>query len=251
MEGLPEFTLSPDQQHQLTLAVAAVDDALTLLPVQPTSALLARTIVVGLAAQTLLWHANLRLAMRIALDEHRRGHGELDELFQEGAIALQRAIRCFRPQLGYKLSTYAYNTVSRAVRNTEMHDHYLRDSRYFRWRRQQVLDEDPEAEDTHAAFARRVNPEVLDELADPRDHFEEIHHPTLGFLELIDERSAELLRMRFGIDGDPHTQEEAAEHFRVSTSTISRWETRALAQAKNVLEAEYTVGPEWMRRLAS
>jgi len=60
----------------------------------------------------------------------------------------------------------------------------------------------------------------------------------MEFLELLPELHADLLRRRFGLDGPVWSQSELAADLGVSTSTISRWEQRALEQAHQLLTAD-------------
>lgn len=59
------------------------------------------------AARRLLIEANYRLVMSIARRYARSATEPVEDLFQEGAIGLVKAVDKFDPQLGYRLSTYA------------------------------------------------------------------------------------------------------------------------------------------------
>jgi RNA polymerase sigma factor (sigma-70 family) len=59
-----------------------------------------------LSAADRLVTSHLRLAAKIAVDY--RGYGlPLSELVSEGSVGLSRAVRCFDPERGFRLSTYA------------------------------------------------------------------------------------------------------------------------------------------------
>ena len=57
---------------------------------------------------------NLRLVVSIAYKYANKGM-EINDLIEEGNIALFRAVKNFNPDLGYKFSTYAYNWVTQAI----------------------------------------------------------------------------------------------------------------------------------------
>lgn len=238
MITLPDFNMTPDEQRLLTLAVATIEPAYALVRLCPTNLVCWQAIVIGLAAERRLWEGNLRLVYSIAYDAHRRGNGDFEELFQEGCLALQRAIRRFRPELGFRLSTYAHDSIVRHVRHHADPGQYVFDSRHFKRVRHLVLEDKAPEQVSMATMARRVNPEVLDRMADPVDAYEEIHEQSMEFLELLPELHADLLRRRFGLDGPVWSQAELAADLGVSTSTISRWEQRALEQAHQLLTAD-------------
>lgn len=238
MITLPEFDMTPDEQRTLTFAVATIDPARSLVLRGLNELLCWRAIVIGLTAERILWEGNLRLVYSIAFEAHRRGNGELEELFQEGCLALQKAIRKFRPELGYRLSTYAHDSILRHVLHHSDPGHYVFDSRHFKRIRHLVLADEAPDQVTTVTMARHVNPEVLERMADPQDPFEEIHGIGVEFLDLLSDLDAHVLRKRYGIGGPARSQSELAEDLGVSTSTVSRWEQRALEAARRVLGSE-------------
>jgi len=68
----------------------------------------------GQRAKRKLIEANLRLVVKIARRYHRSGV-DVNDLIQEGTIALSRAVDGFNPARGYKLSTYAYRAIRREI----------------------------------------------------------------------------------------------------------------------------------------
>lgn len=239
MLHLPENLLTHEEQRFLATIAATVDAAATLVRLSPTAPTLPRTLGLGLAAQRILWERNLRLVMRLALDAQRRTGSDLDELFQEGCLALYDAIRGFRPELGYRLVTYAHDSIVRRLNTVDTTSDWISTSRHHRRMRLHAV-ADGTRGTTNLTFARNVGPDALESLVDPRNPFEEIDEPSVEFLDLIEPKLGSLLRMRYGIDGTEWPQEAAAEHFGVSTSTISRWERRALEQARRLLLADQT-----------
>ena len=61
---------------------------------------------------------NMSLVISIASRYLKKAKGlEIDDLIQEGYIALYRAIKTFDPSRKTKFSTYAYNVVQRSIIN--------------------------------------------------------------------------------------------------------------------------------------
>ena len=54
-----------------------------------------------------------------------------------------------------------------------------------------------------------------------------------SMLARMDHRSAEVLRLRFGLDGDPLTLEEVAGHFKVTRERVRQIQAKAIDKIKS------------------
>ena len=88
----------------------------------------ARAIKSGLRARDRMISANMRLVVAIAKKaKTTQIHLSTQDLIQEGAIGLARAVEKFEPGRGYKFSTYAYWWIRQGVvRATEYQEKAIR-----------------------------------------------------------------------------------------------------------------------------
>ena len=219
--------------------------------------------------------ANVRLVMTLA---RRYRHPTLSylDLVQEGILGLMRAVEKFEPSRGIKFSTYAvwwiWQQISRAADcqgamiRTPVHWNQMRRKLgRTSWQAERDLDAGAMAEE------HGVSPERLAAMAQPFQCLSltaplaEGDDRTLGdtlaadssedpegvmlasdlsqrlatAVEELPDREAQILRLRFGLNGAPcRTLEEIGHQFGVSRERIRQLEARALKQMKAICSAQ-------------
>ena len=179
------------------------------------------------ARNTLIEH-NLRLVMHI-IKKYYSSSADAEDLVSIGTVGLIKGVSTFRPDKGVRLATYA----SRCIENEIlMHFRGLKKS----------------AGDISLSGALESDgdgdgPSILDTIADDSDLLEEITrqesiHRVRGAIDAaLTDREAEIIRLRFGLNGEPpQPQREVAKRLGISRSYVSRIEKKALEKLKLYME---------------
>ena len=170
------------------------------------------------ARRRLIEH-NLRLVAHIIKKRYAAAKDQ-DDLVSIGTIGLIKAVDTFDGSKGPRLATYAARCIEneilmhfRALKKTagdvSLSEPIDTDSEGRPLTLMDVLAEDDTiAEDLETRVnAARLRPYIA---------------------ECLDEREAQVIRLRYGLDGAPLTQRQVAVRLGISRSYISRLETRAL-----------------------
>ena len=217
---------------------------------------------VGRGAAERFWWVGVRMAVQAAARYAPRSGLPLDDLIQEGCLAVAEAIRRYDHTRGVRFSTLAHGYIQRAMAGAC--DERMGQTPNSRWDRRaaRLAQETQEAlagqgrraEIGEAARIAGVTPSAalrglarlvpLDD-AFARDplaeaHFESVDARAVDFLNLLSPRSRSVLAHRFGIGCPPLTLAETARRLGTSTSTVFRWEREALAEARRLLSRERT-----------
>lgn len=178
------------------------------------------------ARNTLVEH-NLRLVAHIVKKYYAQTE-DVDDLISIGTVGLIKGINTYRTEKGVKLSSY----VSRCIENEIL--------MYFRSNRKTVgdvsLSDALDVEDEGGGLSMMDVIAQEDDMAE-RVGSEEICQALRGYVKTaLTEREAEIIRMRYGLDGlPPVTQRQAAERCGISRSYVSRIEKHALEKLRAAL----------------
>ncbi len=181
-----------------------------------------------LEARNILIEHNLRLVAHI-VKKYYTADGDQDDLISIGTIGLIKGVSTYRPDKGVRLATYA----SRCIENEIL--------MYFRSLRKNAVD--ISLSDSIDTDSDGNSLSLIDVLADETDLSEKLATEELC-LQLrkamslcLEPREQEILRMRYGLDGEPpRTQREVAHRLGISRSYVSRLEKKALEKMKSNLE---------------
>ena len=178
------------------------------------------------ARQRLIEH-NLRLVAHI-IKKHYANARDQEDLISIGTIGLIKAVDTFDVSKGSRLATYA----SRCVEN-EILMHFRAAKKTERdVSLSEPIDTDSEGRPLTLMDVLAVEDTVSEDL---ERKWERMHLP--GYLsEVLEEREREIIRLRYGLAGEPLAQWQVAERLGISRSYVSRLETRALGKLRRRFE---------------
>ena len=189
-----------------------------------------RMLAGDIEARNVLVEHNLRLVAHIAKKYYTQSD-EQDDLISIGTIGLIKGVSTYRPDKGVRLATYA----SRCIENEVL--------MHFRGSRKSAGD--LSLSDSIDTDSDGNSLSLIDVLADEEDMSERVvqtdlcQHLSQLIDNVLDEREAEILRLRYGLNGDAAlTQRETARRCGISRSYVSRLEKKALEKLKRKLEEE-------------
>ena len=189
-----------------------------------------RMLAGDIEARNVLVEHNLRLVAHIAKKYYTQSD-EQDDLISIGTIGLIKGVSTYRPDKGVRLATYA----SRCIENEVL--------MHFRGSRKSAGD--LSLSDSIDTDSDGNSLSLIDVLADEEDMSERVvqtdlcQHLSQLIDNVLDEREAEILRLRYGLNGDAAlTQRETARRCSISRSYVSRLEKKALEKLKRKLEEE-------------
>ena len=189
-----------------------------------------RMLAGDIEARNVLVEHNLRLVAHIAKKYYTQSD-EQDDLISIGTIGLIKGVSTYRPDKGVRLATYA----SRCIENEVL--------MHFRGSRKSAGD--LSLSDSIDTDSDGNSLSLIDVLADEEDMSERVvqtdlcQHLSHLIDNVLDEREAEILRLRYGLNGDAAlTQRETARRCGISRSYVSRLEKKALEKLKRKLEEE-------------
>lgn len=192
------------------------------------SELVEKTLSGDIGARNTLIEHNLRLVAHIVKKYYTAG-ADTEDLVSIGTIGLIKGVNTYRPERGVRLATYA----ARCVENEIL--------MYFRSQRKSGGDVSlSDALDTDADGNSLSLMDVLavaDDMAEQLSLREECAEVRRCVEELLPEREAEVIRLRYGLGGGrPLTQRETAERLGISRSYVSRIEKRAITALREAME---------------
>lgn len=179
-------------------------------------------------ARNKLIEHNLRLVAHI-VKKYYTQCSEIDDLISIGTIGLIKGISSYKQDRGVRLATYA----SRCIENEVL--------MYFRAAKKSAgdisLSETIETDGDGGSLC------LMDVVCLEEDMLEKISQSELSLqvnklvAQLLDERESEIIRLRYGLDGQPpKTQREVATMCSISRSYVSRLESKALSKLREEFE---------------
>ncbi|SHJ78437.1 RNA polymerase sigma factor, sigma-70 family [Tessaracoccus bendigoensis DSM 12906] len=261
--NIPLVWLADGEDVALARCVEAGLYAQHLIDTRGDDDLLRRVVEEGTKAMEILWWVGLRVGGKVAARLAINTGVSQEELFQQAALGVATAVRSYDHARGFRYTTFVHHVAAQALSDVDQ----LRvcapgstrgDRRAVRLA-ERARGDDLEIPLEEAASAAGVSvssvargtirnvsfdPEAAaDETA--QDGFDKVMRTGLGFLELLSTRHRAVLQARYL--SSSKTFDEIAAEFRVSSTTVMRWERSAIREARAVLDSDRTVSPSVSR----
>ena len=172
-------------------------------------------------ARNLLIERNLRLVVHVC-KKYSNTKIDQDDLLSIGTIGLIKGVNSFKPEKGSKLSTY----VSRCIDNEVLM--YLRSTKKLN---AEVYLNEPigKDKDDNVITLEEVlenSDKSIEEVVDTKIKIKRMYNK---IKEVLRDREKTIIELRFGLTGEkPKTQKEIAKMMGISSSYVSRIETKAI-----------------------
>lgn len=181
---------------------------------------------------------NIRLVMKIA--HEYTGYGlSLEDLIAEGRIGLVQSVDLYDPKKNTKFSYFASFRIRKLIRMALDRSHGVKHGKWYRVKEHDkknlvTTSLNEKIGDGETEFAESLT----DMRFSPAESCE--HNDTLkAMMEMLDtaleKREREILRLRFGFDGEPLTLEDIATKMNVSHERIRQIEKLALSKMNAAL----------------
>ncbi len=181
---------------------------------------LTRAAAGDLDARNKLVEHNLRLVAHMVKKYYVPTDSQ-DDLISIGSIGLIKAVNTFRPDKNIRLATYA----ARCIENEILMYFRTQKKRQGEVSLSDAIEGDGEGDELCLFDTVGTEDTMLSDLQDREDHI--LLHRLVE--KLLDEREADIIRHRYGLDGfTPQTQRQIAQKYDISRSYVSRIEKRAL-----------------------
>lgn len=182
-----------------------------------------------------------RVAQELANTEEVCIHAfgkDISEYLGEGFLALQTAKKNFKPELGWKFSTYATEVIKDRLLQAAKRSTLIKISHHARHQACRVMQggESEECNEKRTKDALRIMRSAILPISDFNDRevvdknpLWELSEELYARLNKLDERTKNVIIMRYGLDGnDPLTLEEIGN---ILTPSITRERVRQIEQS--------------------
>lgn len=169
---------------------------------------------------------NLRLVAHIV--KKYNNAGEADDLISVGSIGLIKGIETFAPDKGCQLTTYAAKCIENEILM------YIRANKKHR---SSVSLFEPVGTDKEGNDIA-----LMDVIPQPTDCFIDIENSIVMekvkkvMNDVLEPTERTVIKLRYGIGGEPHTQSEVAAKLTISRSYVSRIEKRAIEKIAKAIK---------------